>query len=242
MDRVLHRNSVFVLTGIFLFVFLAFWPNYFSNLLGQSSWRFHFHGLTMISWCALMIAQASLIRANKRSIHKQLGQLSYFLAPMVIVSIFLLAHYQMAPVGIREWTLYFTALPIALALQFVVPYGFAVYHRKNASMHARFMLCTALSLMPAIVDRVNEHYLLPPARAQFLPQIDGVPQYQLISWAIVDTLLIVFSIWDWRSRRRLNVFPVLLMAFVSLEAITMTIYSTPAWRSFTAWFFSLPLS
>lgn len=242
MDRVLHRNSVLVLAGIFLLALPAFWPNYFSRLLDQSTWRFHFHGLTTIAWCALMVAQAYLIRANHRAAHKSLGKLSYVLAPAIVLSILLLAHYQYSPNGITEGMLYFTALPIALALQFAAAYGFAIYHRRNAPVHARFMVCTALPMLPAILDRVNSFYLIPPDRARFLPQIAGEPQYWLISWGIIDAFLVVMAVWDWRSRRRLNVFPVLFLVFVSLEVLTATIYQTPAWISFTQWFFSLPLS
>ena len=242
MDRVLHRNLVFVLAGLFLFVFWGFWPSYFSRLLDQSSWRFHFHGLTMISWCVFMITQAYLIRANKRSVHKQVGKLSYVIAPLIVISTLVLAHYRLRPEGLTDATLYFLALPIALLLQYLVAYGLAIYHRRSPPVHARFMVCTALPMMPAIFDRVMGFYLMPPARAQFLPQIGGEPQYWLISWAVVDTLLILFSIWDWRSRRRLNVFPVVLVAFVIFEGLTMTVYSTALWRSFTQWFLSLPLS
>jgi hypothetical protein len=242
MDRTLVRGVPYWLTGLFLFAVLGFWPSYFSRLLDQPGWQIHFHGLVMISWFALMISQALLIRKNRRNIHRQLGKISYLIAPLVFISILALTHYRSSPLGITEGSLYFTALPIALALQFVAAYGLAIYHRRTPAVHARFMVCTALPLVPAILDRVMFFYLLPPSRVQFLPQIEGDPQYWLISWTLVDASLIALSVWDWRSRKRLNVFPVLLAIFVVLEILTMTVYSTDMWIAFTKWFFSLPLS
>ena len=242
MDRVLHRYAAFALAGLFLFAFWGFWPNYFSHPLSQASWRFHFHGITLISWFVLMITQAYLIRTNKRPVHRQVGKVSFILAPLVVISTLVLAHYRLRPTELTDATLYFLLLPIALLLQFLLAYGLAIYHRRNPPVHARFMICTALPMMPPIFDRIMGFYVLPPARAQFLPQIGGEPQYWLISWAMADILLILLAIWDWRSRRRLNVFPVVLVGFVILEALTMTVYSTTSWRSFTQWFLSLPLS
>ena len=97
MDRVLNRNATFALACLFLFAFLGFWPNYFSILLDQANWRFHFHGLALISWCVLMVLQTYLIRANKRAIHKKVGKISYLLVPIVIISTILLSHYQEKP-------------------------------------------------------------------------------------------------------------------------------------------------
>ena len=242
MDRVLHRNAAFALAGLFLFAIWGFWPNYFSHPLTQANWRFHFHGITLISWFGLMISQAYLIRTNRRRVHRQVGKVSFFLAPLVVISTLVLAHYQLRPTELTDATLYFLLLPIALLLQFLLAYGLAIYHRRNPPLHARFMICTALPMMPAIFDRIMGFYVLPPTRAQFLPQIGGEPQYWLISWAMADVILILLAIWDWRSRRRLNVFPVVLAGFIILEALTMTAYSTASWRSFTQWFLSLPIS
>ena len=97
MDRALHRNATFALAFLFLFAFWGFWPNYFSQLLDQSNWRFHFHSVSLISWCLLMVLQAYLIRSNKRATHRATGKLSYLIVPLIIVSTILLSHYQEKP-------------------------------------------------------------------------------------------------------------------------------------------------
>ncbi len=160
MDRVLHRNAAFALAGLFLFAIWGFWPNYFSHPLTQANWRFHFHGITLISWFGLMISQAYLIRTNRRRVHRQVGKVSFILAPLVVISTLVLAHYRLRPTELTDATLYFLLLPIALLLQFLLAYGLAIYHRRNPPLHARFMICTALPMMPAIFDRIMSFYVL----------------------------------------------------------------------------------
>jgi hypothetical protein len=240
MDKVLRRNAMFALAFLFLFAFWGFWPKYFSIFLDQANWRFHFHGLTLISWCVLMVLQAYLIRTNKRAIHRATGKLSYLLVPLIIVSTILLSHYQEKP---RELVLGLFGLAIVttLLLQFIFAYGLAIYHRHNPMIHARFMICTALPMIPPIFDRIMIFYLLPPDQFKFLPQIDGNP-FPVISYLFVDLTLIALSVWDWKSRRKLSVFPVVLAAFVLFQVPTYVAHRTEIWRVFGEWFLNLPLS
>ncbi len=242
MDRALNRNATFALAFLFLFAFWGFWPRYFSQLLDQSNWRFHFHGITLISWCVLMVLQASLIRTNKRSIHRKTGKLSYLIAPLVVISTIMLTHYQAKPLELSDFDLFGLAIPTTLLLQFTFAYGLAIYNRHNPMIHARFMICTALPMIPPIFDRIINFYLLTREQAQFLPQIGGDPLYPLISYLFVDVALIALSIWDWKSRRKLNVFPVVLAAYLLFQSHTFVAHRTESWRNFAEWFISLPLS
>ena len=242
MDRILHRNTAFVLAGVFLFAFWGFWPTYFSHPLTQASWRFHFHAITMISWCALMVTQAHLIRANKRLVHRQVGKLSFVLAPLVVITTLSLTHYRLRSDEFSDVLLYALALPMGLLLQFALAYGLAIYHRRNPVIHARYMICTGFPMIPPIFDRILEVYLLPPPQAQFVPQIGGNPLYPLITYSASDLALILLSVWDWRFRRRLNVFPVVLCGFVVFQGLTFVLHHVSFWRSFAEWFLSLPIS
>ena len=242
MDRVLHRNSAIVLAGVFLFAFWGFWPSYFSHPLDQATWRFHFHGLTLISWCVLMVTQAYLIRTNRRSIHKQVGKLSYVLAPLVVIATLNLVHFRLQEVELTDFFLYALALPIGLLLQFSFAYGLAIYYRSSPVIHARYMICTAFVMIPPIFDRVMYYYLLPPERAQFLPQVGGEAMYPLVTYTVSDAILVFLSIWDRRTRKGPPVFPVVLAVFIGFQALTFTVYRMPFWKSFAEWFLQLPLS
>ncbi len=241
MDRAIHKNSAVVLSAVFLLSFWAFWPAYLSGALTQVDWRVHFHAITLSLWCVLMVMQAYLIRSNRRSIHKQTGKLSYLLAPLVVIASLSAVHNLLgreAPEGVERYGLAFV---LGLVAQFVFAYALAIYHRTNPVIHARFMICTALPMVPPILDRIMLYYLLPPPRAGFLPTIEGNPTYQFVSYAVVNAVLVVLSIWDWRSRRRLNVFPVVLGAFVAFQVIPVLVYGTDFWGRFYEWFLGLPL-
>jgi len=233
MDRALYRNATFALAFLFLFAFWGFWPNYFSQLLDQSNWRFHFHSMSLISWCVLMVLQAYFIRANKRATHRATGKLSYLIVPLIIVSTILLSHYQEKPRTL-DLGMFGLAIVTTLLLQFVFAYGLAIYNRHNPMIHARFMICTALPMIPPIFDRIMVFYLLPPERIQYLPQ--------MISYLSVDLALIALSVWDWKSRRNLTVFPVVLAAYILFQIPTFVAHRTASWRVLTEWFLGLPLS
>src|SRR5687768_7292591 len=77
----LHRFS-----PRFFVVFLgltvwAFWPSYFARLFEQPTVLHHAHGVVLAAWLVMLVTQAHLIRTQRRSLHRQIGKLSYVLAP-----------------------------------------------------------------------------------------------------------------------------------------------------------------
>lgn len=196
----------------------------------------------MIAWCVLLVSQAYLIRSNNRPLHRQLGKTSFGLVPLIVISTLALAHYRLKPNDGSDLTLYSLALPAFALCQLLVAYGLAIYNRRNPVIHARFMICTALVMIPAIFDRIMIFFLLPPEQAQFLPDIGGFPLYSMITFGIMDTILVFLIAWDWKSRKRLNVFPVVLGAWVVCQWLTFNVHKTDGWRSITEWYLRLPLS
>ena len=138
--------------------------------------------------------------------------------------------------------LFALAIPTTLLLQFMFTYGLAIHYRHKSRIHARYMICTALTMITPIFARILGSYLLPPERAQFLPQIAGFPLYMVFTDTIVNGILIALSIWDWKSRQRLNVFPVVLVAFILFQSFTYVAHHLESWKIVSEWFLSLPLS
>ena len=50
---------------------------------------------------------------------------------------------------------------------------------------------------------------------------------------------IALSVLDWRSRRRLNVFPVALALLLMIHVSVVTLYRIPLWKSAVDWFASV---
>jgi hypothetical protein len=135
--------ALYSFSARFFVVFLAlavwaFWPSYFARLFEQPNVWFHAHGIVLALWLGMLVVQAQLIRTQRRSWHRQLGKLSYLLAPAVVVITTAFIHQRVAPavVGVRElppMALHFLALTLLSLVAFALFYGFAIRLRGAAT-------------------------------------------------------------------------------------------------------------
>jgi hypothetical protein len=73
----------------------------------------------------------------------------------------------------------------------------------------------------------------------FTLKIEGNPIAPLAGFLLADLLLIGLCIWDWRSHKRLNVFPVALLILLLYHISVFTFHRFDFWRSFCDWFVRL---
>lgn len=198
----------------------------------------HIHGLLMIAWCMLLVVQPYLIRIKKKKTHQLLGKLSYFLVPLMAISTVDLFKYQENKLPVlSETDIFFTAsVLIALAL-FLLYYGLAVYFRKNAAVHARFMLCTIFPMFTAVFDRIINNYF--QSKLYLFPAIGNERVVQPFGLLLGDILLLVLSVWDWRSHKRFDVFPLALLMHLGYHYAVMNFYTFSFWKEFSNWFFRM---
>ena len=236
-DSALYRTSALAFGAFFLFTLWAFWPSYFSRPLSLPDVRFQAHGLSMTLWCLLLIGQGTLIRANRRPLHRQLGKLSYVLVPAVVVSSVSLMHFRMQGAPLTSLNLFSLALVLNALVVFVAIYGLAMSHRREAPVHARYMVCTLFPLFTPVTDRlIFAHYQ--PVLA-YVPWLDGSPLAPVAGFVLADLILVMLSVWDWQSNKRANVFPVALGLLVAYHASVLTFHRIPLWRTFGEWFVRL---
>jgi hypothetical protein len=169
--------------GLFLVAIVAFWPTYLSRL-ARASAHTHLHAVTASSWMLLLIAQPLAIRTRRIALHRTLGRASYGVAPLVVVSMVLLAHSKTH--GASPEDLVGAILPLSLAALFALSYTPGIATRRTMALHARFMIGTAMTLIdPVFVRLLNWIYATPP----FL--------YQWITFSLTNT---VFAVLIWRER------------------------------------------
>ena len=240
----LHR-----LTPRFFVVFLAltvwaFWPSYFSRLFDQPTLLHHAHGIVLALWLVMLVVQAQLIRTQRRSLHRQLGKLSYVVAPAVVLVTTAFVHQRLAPLaGVAAWpaaALHSLALMLGSLLAFAVFYGLAIAKRRDSQTHARWMVCTVFPMFTPVTDRLIA--VNAPSLIGLLPRIEGNPVLPVVGFAAADLILLALSWWDWRANRRLGVFPVALAVLLVYHAGTLALHRVPAWNAFAGWFVGLPLS
>jgi len=243
-DSGLYRHSSkFFVTFLALLVW-AFWPSYFTRLFEQPSFWFHAHGIALTLWCVLLVVQAQLIRTGRRGLHRLLGQSSYVLAPAVVIITTLFVHYRLAPAlgGARvlpAGALHFLALTLISIVAFALFYALAIWFRRDAQVHARWMVCTVFAIVTPVTDRIiggHVQSLIP-----LMPRIDGSPILPTAGFLLADVLLVALTLWDWRANRRFGVFPTALGVLLVYHVGTLTLHRVPIWNAFCVWFLALPL-
>jgi len=242
-EAVLYRTSARFFALFVVCLVVAFWPTYFARLFEQPNWRFHLHGVALTLWAVMLVAQAQLIRTGRRALHRRIGQASYVLAPAVVAITTSFVHYRVAsaaPSTPPNVVAYFLALTLNSLVAFAVFYGLAIYYRRDAGRHARWMISTAFPLFTPITDRLIAAHA--PALILVAPQIDGTPILPVFGFALADSLLLCLAVWDWRVHRRVDVFVQALLAVALYHVSVLSLYRVPAWHAFCAWFLGLPLS
>lgn len=241
----LYRFSSSLFVVFLALTVWAFWPSYFARLFEQPNLWFHAHGIVLALWLGMLVVQAQLIRTQRRSWHRQLGKLSYVVAPAVVAITTVFVHQRISPglAGLPRLPAvasYFLALTLLSLVVFAVFYAMAIARRREPQTHARWMLCTVFPLVTPVTDRLIGAHA--PALAALVPRIDGTAVLPVVGFAAADLVLLALSWWDFKANRRLDVFPVALGVLLAYHAGTLTLHRVPAWNAFCAWFLGLPLS
>ena len=224
----------------------AFWPSYFARLFEQPTLLHHAHGIVLALWLGMLVVQAQLIRTQRRSWHRQLGKLSYVVAPAVVVDHDgVRASARFAPGSracrsCRRPRCYFLALTLLSLVAFAVFYGLAIARRRDSQTHARWMVCTVFPMVTPVTDRLIGAHL--PQLDRLVPRIEGTP---ILPSSVSRPPIYCCS----RSRGGTGgrtagstCSPSRLGVLLVYHVGTLTLHRVPLWNAFCAWFLGLPLS
>lgn len=220
--------------AMFLVALVAFWPSYLSKAPAESSAYTHVHAFLAASWMVMMAAQPVLIRTRRLAWHRLVGRASYVLAPLFVVSVVLLGHSRIKGAtgeafAIQTYVLY---LQTSLTVLFALSYALAIATRRVVALHARFMACTALTMIDPVVIRLL--FWVEPAPGW---------NYQWLTFGLTD-LTLVALVWLGRhGRAGRKVFPAMLLMFVLAQLPALLgLTAAPPWQAFARWFAALPLT
>jgi hypothetical protein len=148
--------------------FAGFAPTYFLRGLSDLpplSLRAHLHGGIFTAWMLLFVAQAALIRAERRDLHRSLGAAG---AALAVLMVWVGAWAALGGAARSEATGFhphgltpvaFLAVQLGMVLQFAVLVGLAVALRRSPDVHKRLMLLATISILPPAVARLHlENY------------------------------------------------------------------------------------
>ncbi|MFI5129650.1 MAG: hypothetical protein ACHQFX_06655 [Chitinophagales bacterium] len=211
---------VFILALVtwgFYKTYIIFFPSFtgFNNVQ-------HFHGVMMMTWMILLITQPLLIRSGKVKIHRAIGKLSYVIAPLLIVSIFLVSRmvYHRPEPGVpHEEKIAMIALSIPFLIGFATFYSLAIINRKETYKHMRYMIGTSFLMIAPGLGRaliIYYNYSLH----------DSVNYCNYLVMAITSGLLIN----DIVKKRSWSPFAVILFMFVLLH-LAWNFRNSVVWQS-----------
>jgi hypothetical protein len=171
----------------------------------------HFHGMMMMGWLLMLLVQPILILKGKAKLHRRIGALSYALAPLVLLSMYLVIqsryHLYLDREGQTKAVISWLSINFRLMVFFAVLYFLAIYYRHRPALHIRFMCGTAFLLIAPALVRVLIHY-------QELSRADSHSIDRNANVLIAGVITVIDS---WRTKR-LSPFT-LVFGFMVLQKI-----------------------
>lgn len=220
------RAPFYLLLLVAVTVF-GFWPSYFARLRENDPVH-HFHGIVAGAWLLLLVTQAWLMRQRRVALHRALGRSSLLLAPLFVVSGLAIVHAMLTsanPFSARYGTQLAFADLLTVAW-FATCYGLALHHRRNRALHARWMLSTALLVLPPAVARA-----LPP----LVPAIHSFEAAFNASFAIAEAVIVVLIVRDLREDRLRLPYVALLTVMAIEHAGFFACAQWSWWQAFCGW-------
>ena len=235
--RTLFRASPWFYALLALASVVAFWPGYLAVPPDSLSAYHHVHALTASAWLALLIVQPALALSGRLRLHRSLGRLSYLLMPAVLLSFVALAHAMMqGTTGMdQEIQVFLAYVRLVGGATLAGFWMLAVAYRRDTPLHARLMLCTGLTLIEPVANRIGLRVLQ-----------DWSFNYQYLSFGLMAAVLLS-CIWTERHAVRGRwVFPSALAALLLVYLpLLLRFYQWPSydlWRRSALWFGNLPLT
>jgi hypothetical protein len=234
LEKALYQRSYLFFIAFVALVVAGFWFTYFTRLLDQKNYRMHLHGIALIVWCGMLVTQAFLIYSKNHALHRTIGKFSYAWVPVIVITTLDLLHYQLPKAQLGTMDFFFVALVINALGAFLILYGLAIYYRKQPAIHARFMVCSVFPMLTPATDRII--YIFFEPMVPYLYTIEGNSIAPVVGFAMADVILVALAIWDWRSHKRLYVFPLALAVLLGYHYSVLTFYQYDFWKTFSIWF------
>jgi hypothetical protein len=152
---ILYPHAQWYFALAILITWVGFSTSYFARLRTTDIYH-HIHGATVGLWIMLLIVQPILYQRGKLALHRKLG----WLATIVLVPSLILGGMKMLQMMMRSADAYPPGATYTLSffdvfgmLIFVLFFGLSIYHAKNVHTHARYMVCTVLTILPPAITR-----------------------------------------------------------------------------------------
>ena len=218
-DTVLYPHAQWYFLAAIVTTWIGFSHSYFLRI-GHASIFQHIHGATAGLWMALLFVQPILYQRGKLDLHRRLGRLGVFvLIPLLLMGGALMVHSMVKhqagyPPGMVYTLSYLDAWSLLLLALFII---LAIRYAQDTGLHARYMACTVLVLLPPALTRV----------LAFFPQIHSMATSINISYILMIAILSLLIVDDLRKGRLRSAYPVAIALFLPM---ILTMNSVGHWQ------------
>lgn len=228
----LHRNAIYLFSALLLVVFAGFWRTYFS-MLGEVRTSYHVHGIIMLLWSVMIIGQAWFMRTGRREWHRRVGKTSLALAPLIVWSVLILAREMLhsGDEGITPDKLLVLTVVLGSLVIFLLTYGLALYHRKDAQLHSRFMVSASLAIIAAALVRVFFFWV---------PGFESFVAAEHANFTVLGVVTVALILGDWKSGRVRAPYPILFGLLVLNQLFFAMGYEMNWWQAVGEFIYQLP--
>lgn len=229
-----HRFFTTLAIVIAAAVFIGFAPSYYLKPVfgvepasGGMTLAHHLHGLIFSLWIVFLVTQTLLVARKRTDLHRRLGMVGLALAVMMVMDAFYLQVRNLKQgvtvPGVPATVFFGIAFADLVVFGALLSAGFS--YRRRPDVHKRLMMLATISL-------------LTPATARFaLMALTFIPVPGIfLGWLILDLLILVLAVFDYRTLGRLHRATIFGGLFVLLsEPMRLVLAGTGPWRQFAEW-------
>lgn len=219
-----YARAPLYLAGLLALAVLGFYRSYFAQLLDTDAVH-HLHAVTATGWLLLLCAQAWLYRTRRRVLHRQLGRWSPVLVGLFLLSgVLVLRRMLVAQDGFSQaYGMRLSFADASSVVYFALAFGLALHFRRQLQLHARFMVSTALLVLPPALAR---------AAGQYLPGIDSFEAAFHTGYVASELMVLGLIVHDLRHGGWRWPYPALLGVMLLQQA---SFHIVPHWPGWQAW-------
>lgn len=216
--KILYPNAPWYFAFAILITWIGFSFSYFTQL-GNANVFHHLHGASAGLWMILLVVQPILYQREQIRLHRQLGRLgALVLAPLLVLGGLKMMHQMVQiPTGKLPPEAYqLVYYDVILLVMFILFLGLSLRHGKQLVLHARYIVCTVLVILPPAIFRVL--FIIPWFRSF---------SKSLYSSLIAIELVLLLLLLD--DRRHGTIHRPYVLALVLFLFLTITMSSAPDW-------------
>ena len=224
-----------------LIAFGSFIPTYWAKLSAgtfNGAPILHIHGMLFFAWTLFFFAQTVFVATGYTPKHRRWGLAGISLATAMGITVVLAAINSIKvaeTIGMGDEARRFAIVSLSGLALFAAFLGLAIANVHRADLHKRFMLLAIVPLMHAATARVFLTAFAPADAKGPPPVFVALPPGLL-----VDLLIVVAIIHDWRTRGRPHrVYVIGGAILLAVQLLTVPISAGPTWMAIAKWVQSL---